>query len=464
MKTATHSAPSPLAAALQELRRRPESLIDVAEQTLAARVPAWQGYAAWAPEKVREHARDLVAQARAGGTCGPWYGLPVSVKDNIGLAGWPLRAGCAEPLPTAWQRDATITARCRRQGTLFTGITHSVPFAFTSLGVTVSGEGPRNPWDPERVCGGSSSGAGVSIVERSAWLALGSDTAGSIRVPAAMTGVVGLKLTSGRWPMKGVVPLSHTLDSWGIMAASVADLGDALKVCRQPLIPAAPRPLHGLRLGVLCGEPRENADAGIDEAFDHALYELGAAGARCVDIDFPEARDADALFRSGGLVATELEAFLALQLPSRRRQLEPPLTEAMARAEHLSTAAYRQRLTAFQYLVQKAAQRFQKADIDALVLPTSPLTPPRRDKVVNPDTYAAADERILRHTAFVNYLRWCALSLPIGLDNLGLPVGLQLAMPGFAEPQLLATAMAVERCLGRPSQRLGRPPAPGNNQ
>lgn len=464
MKAAINHSSSPLAAALKTLRQRPESLIDVTELALAAHVPAWQGYAVWAPGKVRQHAKNLVAQARVGKPCGPWYGLPVSVKDNIGLTGWPLHAGCTEPLPPVWQHDAAIIARCRRDDALFTGLTHSVPFAFTSLGVTLSGEGPRNPWDPERVCGGSSSGAGVSIVEGSAWLALGSDTAGSVRVPAAMTGVVGLKLTSGRWPMNGVVPLSHTLDSWGIMAASVADLADALEVREKPLVPATPRPLRGLRLGVLCGAPRENADAGIDEAFERALHELDAEGGQCVDINFPEARDADALFRSGGLVAAELEAFLALQLPSRRRQLEPPLTEAMARAAHLSSAAYRQRLIAFHHLVQKAAQRFQKADIDALVLPTSPLTPPRRDRVLNPDAYAAADERILRHTAFVNYLQWCALSLPIGLDNLGLPVGLQLAMPGFAEPQLLATAMAVERCLGRPSQRLGRPPAPGNNQ
>ncbi|MDN6180917.1 MAG: amidase [Halomonas subglaciescola] len=460
MKTATHSAPSPLAAALQELRRRPESLIDVAEQTLAARVPAWQGYAAWAPEKVREHARDLVAQARAGGTCGPWYGLPVSVKDNIGLAGWPLRAGCAEPLPTAWQRDATITARCRRQGTLFTGITHSVPFAFTSLGVTVSGEGPRNPWDTDRVCGGSSSGAAVSIAEGSAWLALGSDTAGSVRMPAAMTGTVGLKLTAGRWPLKGVVPLSHTLDSLGVITASVADLTEVLSACSDPLVPQAPRSLSGLRLGVLGGAPRVGAEAGIDEVFAHTLRELEAGGARCVEIDFPEADDADALFRSGGLVAAELETFLALKLPSWRRQMGPLLAESVAQAGGLTAADYRQRLADFQRLGQKAAKRFRGAGIDALVLPTSPLTPPRRDAVARPSAYAEADARILRHTAFVNYLRWCALSLPIGLDNVGMPIGLQLAMPGFSEPQLLAAAAAIERCLGSPRERLGLPPRP----
>lgn len=451
---------SPLAAALEKLRHRPESLIDVAEQALAARVPAWQGYAVWAPEKVREHVRHLVSQARAGTACGPWYGLPVAIKDNIGIAVWPLHAGCAKPLPAAWQGDATVTARCRRDGALFTGITRSVPFAFTSVGVTPDGEGPRNPWDTDRVCGGSSSGAAVSIAEGSAWLALGSDTAGSIRVPAAMTGGVGLKLTAGRWPMKGVVPLSHTLDSLGVMTASVADLEAALSACGDAMVPKAPRSLDRLRLGVLNSAPRVNAEAGIDETFARALRELEAAGARCVDIDFPEARDANALFRSGGLVAAELEAFLTFKLPSHRRQLGPLLAESVAQGGDLSASDYRQRLADFQRLGQRAAQRFRAAGIDALVLPTTPLTPPRRDEVATPSAYAAADAQILRHTAFVNYLRWCALSLPIGADNVGMPVGLQLAVPGFAEPQLLAVAAAVERCLGTPGERLGLPPRP----
>lgn len=451
---------SPLAAALETLRRQPESLIDVAEQALSARVPAWQGYAAWAPEKVREQARALAAQVRAGGACGPWYGLPVSVKDNIGLAGWPLRAGCADPLPSSWQGDAAITARCRRREALFTGLTHSVPFAFTSLGVTVSGDGPRNPWDTARVCGGSSSGAAVSLVEGSAWLALGSDTAGSVRVPAAMTGTVGLKLTAGRWPMKGVVPLSHSLDSLGVMTASVADLAAALSICTDPLVPAAPRPLHGLRLGVLGGAPRVSAEPGIDEAFARALRELEAGGARCVEIDFPEADEADRLFRSGGLVAAELGMFLSLCLPSHHRQLEPLLAESIALSSELSAADYRQRLSDFYGLSRRAAARFRDMDIDALVLPTSPLTPPRRDSVTTPATYAAADAQILRHAAFVNYLRWCALSLPIGLDSVGMPVGLQLVMPGFAEPQLLGAAAAIERCLGTPHERQGLPPRP----
>lgn len=450
-----------LEAGLADLRDRPEAIIELAERLSAAHVPAWGGYAAWSPPQMLAQAQHLEAQARAGQPAGPWHGLPVSIKDNIGLAGWPMKAGSADSLPGAWQRDAAITARFRQAGALFTGITHTVPFAFTSLGITLSGEGPRNPWDPERVCGGSSSGAAVSVIEGSTWLALGSDTAGSVRVPAAMTGCVGLKLAHGRWPMEGVVPLSHTLDSLGVLASSAADLADALRALEgeRLVAPSMPSPQR-LRLGVLRSAPRENADDGIDDAFERALQELEAAGARLVDCDLPEAQEADALFRSGGLVAAELETFLSLRLPAWRQRLAPPLDAAMGRARDLSLVDYRQRLATFLKLSRSAAGRLDEARLDALVLPSTPLSPPRRDEVLSPAGYTAADDRILRHTAFINYLQWCALSLPVGLDAAGLPVGLQLAMPGFAERRLLGVAMAMERVLGPSRQRLGQPPRP----
>ncbi|WP_280566798.1 amidase [Chromohalobacter sp. 296-RDG] len=451
----------PLAARLADLRDRPESITDLAEDLLEAHVPAWQGYIEWMPSRVRAQAQRLAAQARAGMLPKSCFGLPVSIKDNIGLAGWSVSAGSHEPLPSLWQRDAAISARFRQAGALFTGVTHTVPFAFTSLGITLAGEGPRNPWNSERVCGGSSSGAAVSVIEGSAWLALGSDTAGSVRVPAAMTGCVGLKLTHGRWPMEGVVPLSHTLDSLGVLARSAADLTDALKALEGERLVAPTIPSLGkLRLGVLRSAPRENADAGIDDAFDRALQELEATGVQLVDIDLPEAEAADALFRSGGVVAAELEMFLSLRLPTWYKRLMPPLDGAMTRACELSHDDYRQRINTFLHLSSRAAIRLDETHIDALVLPTTPLSPPRRDTLATPAAYTAADDRILRHTAFLNYLQWCAMSLPVGLDAVGMPVGLQLAMPGFAEKRLLGVAVAIERGLGPPFQRLGLPPHP----
>ncbi|WP_280562485.1 amidase family protein [Chromohalobacter sp. 48-RD10] len=220
------------------------------------------------------------------------------------------------------------------------------------------------------------------------------------------------------------------------------------------------RKLGKLRLGVLRSAPRENADAGIDDAFDRALQELEATGVQLVDIDLPEAEAADALFRSGGVVAAELEMCLSLRLSTWYKRLMPPLDGAMTRACELSHDDYRQRINTFLHLSSRAARRLDETHIDALVLPTTPLSPPRRDTLATPAAYTAADDRILRHTAFLNYLQWCAMSLPVGLDAVGMPVGLQLAMPGFAEKRLLGVAVAIERGLGPPCQRLGLPPHP----
>lgn len=434
-------------ARLTRHRRRPEALLDTAEATLAAHRPAWGAHAQWSPQRVREQAAALVSRAHAGAPLGAWFGVSVSVKDNMGLDSWTMRGGGETPLPGKWQRDAAIIARLRRAGALFTGLTRTVPFCFTSLGVTLDGSGPCNPHDTARVCGGSSSGAAVSVAEGSAQLALGSDTAGSIRVPAAMCGVVGLKLGTGHWSGSGMLPLSPHLDSLGLLAGSVKNLAWSLTALGKPSLSAPD--LGGLRLGVLDGAPRVAGDPGIDAAFDQALRDLEAAGAQLISMDFPEAAEANTLFRSGGLVAADLEAFLSRHLPAwRNSRLPPPLSEAMRRAAALPREEYAHRLAYRRYLVRRAGSALERLGVEAFLIPTTPLTPPRRYDIATPDAYAAADEHILRHAGFINYLDWCALSLPVGKDAAGMPVGLQLAMPAGQEPRLVALAEAFEACLG----------------
>lgn len=437
-------------------RRTPEVLLDTAEAVLAAHQPEWDAYAQWSPERVREQAAALVTHANAGGleadTSRTCFGLSVSVKDNMGLDGWTMRGGGTAALPSTWQRDAAIVARFRHAGALFTGLTRTVPFCFTSLGVTLTGgqeqaQGPYNPWDVDRVCGGSSSGAAVSVAEGSAQLALGSDTAGSIRVPAAMCGVVGLKLGTGYWSSVGMLPLSPHLDSLGLLTGSVAALTHSLSALGEPCLPAPS--LHGLRLGVLNSAPRVAGDPGIDEAFGQALRDLESAGAKLISIDLPEAAEADALFRSGGLVAADLEAFLTRHLPDwHHHQLTTPLDDAMRRAAELPGEEYARRLACRRELVKRASTALERAGVEALLMPTTPLTPPRRRDVATYAEYTAADERILRHAGFINYLDWCALSLPAGKDAAGMPVGCQLAMPAGQEFRLVALAEAFEACLG----------------
>ncbi|WP_027967007.1 amidase [Halomonas halocynthiae] len=424
-------------------RKASDILLESVETAIAAHQPAWNAYAQWAPQRVRKQAAELIADVEKGATPGPLYGVSVSVKDNMGLNGWTMCGGGTVALPNKWQKDTALVARLRRAGALFTGLTQTVPFCFTSLGVTLEGKGPRNPHDPSRVCGGSSSGAAVSVVEGSAQLALGSDTAGSVRVPAAICGIVGLKLGTGHWPGGGMLPLSPHLDSLGIMASDMKTLAKHLHALGEPCLPTPS--LSDIRLGVLESAPRVTADAGIDTAFAETLRQLETCGATLVSVDLPEATDADTLFKSGGLVAADLDAFLTRHLPEWRHQpLGMPLDAAMQRAVKVTREEYSHRLKQRRALVQRGKTALKRAGVDALVLPTTPLTPPQRLCITTPEAYGLADERILRHAGFINYLDWCGISLPAGKDALGMPVGFQLAMPAGKEHQLVALALAIE--------------------
>ncbi len=159
------------------------------------------------------------------GDAPPLTGIPMSVKDLYGVDGLPTFAGTPKQLPEKWSRDAWLVARLRAAGAITVGKTHMVEMAFGAVGINPHWATPWNPWDDEthRIPGGSSSGAGVSLWEGSALIALGSDTGGSIRIPAAFTGTVGQRTTRGRWPTEGVVPLSHTLDTVGALTRTVED-------------------------------------------------------------------------------------------------------------------------------------------------------------------------------------------------------------------------------------------------
>ncbi|SDL89323.1 aspartyl-tRNA(Asn)/glutamyl-tRNA(Gln) amidotransferase subunit A [Modicisalibacter muralis] len=431
---------------------------DLADRAIDAHVPMLRAYTAWSPEGLRTQAEAVDSDFAAGRVRGPLQGVPVSIKDNIALSGWETRAGSESVLPPPWQQDGPVAARLRRQQAIFTGKTQTVAFAFTSLGTSPAGEGPRNPWDPSKVCGGSSSGAAVSVAEGSAALALGTDTAGSVRVPAAMTGTVGLKLTHGRLPATGVVPLSHSLDSLGLLARSVADIAIGVAALEgregDGLSMQKPLSLAGVRIGLPKAMFWEGCDPSIAEAAWQALRELEAAGARLIDFEFPEARAADALFREGGLVGTELSLFLALQLPAWLERLGPDMAEDIAQAGALSAGIYQQRLRRMSRLAAQAVQRF--AEVDVVATPTVPMPAPCFSEVDDEEYFLAANGRILRNTAFINYLHLCALTMPVGLDTFGMPVGLQLIARGFDEARLLAIALGAERRLGAAPYRLGR--------
>ncbi|RMF71559.1 MAG: amidase, partial [Acidobacteria bacterium] len=180
------------------------------------------------PRALREAAAADALLAR-GEDPGPAAGVPWSAKDLYGVPGYRTHAGCPRPLPERFEQPGPLVERLLAHGAPCVGKTHTVQFAFGGLGTNPHWPTPVNPWDAEveRVPGGSSSGAGVSVVTGAARIALGTDTAGSVRIPAAWTGCVGLKTTAGRWPTAGIVPLSPTLDTAGVLARDVADVAFA---------------------------------------------------------------------------------------------------------------------------------------------------------------------------------------------------------------------------------------------
>lgn len=390
----------------------------------------------------------------------PLLGLPIAVKDNIDVAGLPTTAGSPALAGHVPRRHATAVARLVAAGAVVIGKTNLHEFA---LGVTTNNVafGPaRNPYAPDRIAGGSSGGSAVAVAARLVPAALGTDTGGSIRIPAALCGVVGFRPTAGRWPSDGVVPISATRDTVGPMALSAAEcaLLDAV-VCNETLTLAAAR-LEGLRLGV----PRrlfwEDLDPAMAAAAEAALVRLAGAGVELVPCDV--AIDGDECARAGLVIA------MAENLPGLRRYFESHglpfdarrVAEAVAGADvraafaHIlggeapTPADHAHALQVQRRAFQCAYARcFAEHRVEALIFPTTPLPAAR----IGEDDVVSLRGRPV--STFFTYTRNAgpasvvglpSISLPMGLSEAGLPLGIELDAPAGADRRLLAIAMAIE--------------------
>ncbi len=421
-------------------------------------------YSQWAPEHARACADAADAAFAVGSRTGPLQGIPTSVKDLFALSGFPTYAGSPKRLPAKFEVEGPVVASLRRQLATVMGKTHMVEFAFGGTGQNAHYGAPRNPWDAtaHRSPGGSSSGAGVSLCEGSALLALGSDTAASVRLPAAMTGNAGLKLTKERWSTEGIVPLSFSFDTPGILARSMADaaygfaaldpqLGDAAAFLHR--IPAS---VDGIRIGIADAWFWDGCENGIDEIVRAALDSLASAGALLKDVALPEAQEAFAVFVEGGVSAIELRTFLDRELPDWLPTIDPVNAPAMKNAENLSAREYLTRRLRLLDAGKRAAARFD--EVDVIATPTVMVTPPVLTEETGPQQFWERNRKTVHNLVPGNYLTLCAATLPVGLDRLGMPVGLQFIARGGDDEQLVTIACAAERVLGTPRERLGSPP------
>lgn len=441
-----------------------EGLFDVAVSAHGQDGKILNAYRAWDEARGRRLAQSADKAFAEGRDVGPLQGIPVSAKDLFGISGFETYAGTPKALPDKWKEQGRFASAVLDQGAVLTGKTHMVEFAFGGLGTNAHWPIPRNPWDAKehRVAGGSSSGAGVSIIEGSALVALGSDTAGSVRVPASMTGTVGLKVTAGRWPLDGIVPLSPTLDTPGVLTRTVADAALLFEIidsaCAKRAMGdlAQPADLTELRVGLCEAHFWDSCPHDIAATAQQALSVLENGGATIISADLPETGEAFELFRKGSVVSSELKAFLETELPDWKETLDPNIAFRMSGALEIDSDEIKARRKRMAELVASAQPRLEQFDV--LVSPTVPITAPLVKDVEDGKVYSAANLKALSNTCIANVLGFCALTMPVGLDAAGIPVGLQLMAPGNAEQKLLAVALAFEDRLGPAWERLG--PAP----
>jgi len=399
------------------------------------------------PERSRTAADAADARARGGMALGPLDGAILSIKDLFDVAGEATRAGskvlAEEAAPAA--RDAPVVRRLLAGGAVIVAKTNMSEFAFSGIGANPHYGTPGNPADRARVPGGSTSGGAVAVADRMCEIAIGSDTGGSTRIPAALCGIVGFKPSKPRIPTEGAFPLSYTLDSIGPIAATVADCARADAVMAgEEYSPPEPAPLAGLRLGIVQGLPLADLDETVSARFAAALASLGKAGVRLTEETLAALADVAQANQKGGFAPPEAYSIHRARLERRADDVDPNVRFRIERGGGMSAADYVDLVMARGRLVRAMDARL--ADLDALVMPTTPIVAPTIAEVAARETFAAKNALLLRNTALANFFDLCAISLPLPRAG-GLPVGLMLVARHGHDRRLMRIAAAVEKLL-----------------
>ena len=439
-----------LAAALDAGRTTSRALVEECLHRIAD--PAGEGARTFITvhaDAARAQADAADAMRRHGRSAGRYAGIPISLKDLFDVAGEVSTAGSVVLAGTApAAAHAPVVARVLAAGFVPIGRTNMTEFAFSGLGINPHYGTPASPWDRagRRIPGGSSSGAAVSVADGMAFAALGTDTGGSCRVPAALCGVVGYKPTARRVPIAGVVPLSFSLDSVGPLVNSVAccAIVDAV-LAGEPPVPPPPQALAGVRLALPDRIVTDGMDASTTAAFERALGRLAVAGARIETVHFPALDQVGAATARTSLAACEAFAWHRKLLAGGADRYDP---RVRARIEGGATAL------AADYLEALADRRSvgeamaaATAPFDAVVMPTVP-TAPAAIALLEADeaAYLRTNALMLRNTAIGNFLDRCAISLPCHQPGQA-PAGLMLMGQAMGDQALFALAAGVEHVL-----------------
>ena len=415
-----------------------EAFLDAAE----AHPDSARIHARLTPQRARDEAMAAAQRAKAGVRRGSLDGVPVSWKDLFDTAGVATEAGSALLAGRVPARDAEVLATATAGGLVCLGKTHMSELAFSGLGLNPVTATPPCVNDPAAVPGGSSSGAAASLAFGLAAGAIGSDTGGSVRIPAAWNDLAGLKTTSGRLSLAGVVPLASRFDTVGPLARSVEDcalLLAALEGRRAADLGGAS--LAGARFLVLETVALDNLREAPARGFDEALARLARAGARIERLALPEVAEAMAL--AGVLFTAEAYAIWREVIEAAPKLMFPRILERFRSGGGVAATDYLAAWRRLEALRQIWLQR--TAGWDAVLLPTSPIVPPNAQRLMTDEEYYVTENLLaLRNTRIGNLFGLCALTLPTGQPS----CGISLMGHPFGEDRLLRLGMAVERALG----------------
>ncbi len=439
-----------LSAAIAAGRLSPVDLVDDCLTRTEALEPRLQAYVSVHAAEARLAAEAAYKAIRSGHRIGPLHGIPIAVKDLVEIEGKIAMGGTAAWKDRVATRTATLYQKLVAAGMIVLGKTHTVEFAYGGWGTNQKLGTPWNPWDAatHRTPGGSSSGSGVAVGARLTPWAIGTDTGGSVRIPAAWNGITGLKTTVGRISVHGVLPLSPTLDTPGPITRSVEDAAtlfcllqgeDAHDPRTRGHRPSDPWPtlrrgVKGLRLGHFPAAERAGIDAEVLAAYDRSVALLASMGAEIVELTLP-ARFADLGAVNGRIMSAEAYAMLADLVDNPAAPLDEDVRPrvragaAISSRDYLTALAERERL--------KPAYAEATRDVDAMLTPTM-VTPAIPVESIDQNTTPGM------LTRWVNFLDLCALAVPNGFTAAGLPVSLQIVCRGYDEAMALQIGWAYQ--------------------
>ena len=389
-----------------------------------------------------------VLPAAYGDQTGRLAGIAVSIKDLFDVAGQVTTAGSTvlAGAPPA-RKDSAAVARLRAAGAVLVGRTNMVEFAFSGVGINPHFGTPANPADlrTARIPGGSSSGAAVSVATGAAFVGLGSDTGGSLRIPAALCGIVGFKSTARLVPASGTIPLSSSLDTVGAVTRSVRDAVLVHEILSARTVQLSGKPLSSWRLAIARTVMQDALSSTVATAFERSLQMLRQAGAQIEEIPLQEIDELALINASGGLSAAQSHAWHRKLLADHQAQYDPRVALRILRGASMSAADYIDLLAARQDWINRMGQRL--AAFDAVLSPTVPIVAPSIASVLDNDNeFFRVNSLLLRNTAVVNMLDGCAISLPCHAPG-ELPVGLMLWHAALHDDAVLGLALQVEASL-----------------